>query len=248
MEIAMPYTQARYRQALLWYWLQQHRLQSEKTLLNNLVAYWKLNETSSTRFDSTSNNNDLTDNNTVGSVTGKIGNAADFNGTNYLSAPNNATFSPTGHFTITAWVRPQSSGSFAGIAGVWHFTSVNDRQWVLYLRNDSTVAFGVSANGVNDFTEFSPIVLSVGTWYLLAAGWDGSNIFLSINAGTPITTAFAGPIYSGATNPFEVGAYDGGANLIDGRIDEIGLWHRALTAEEIDLLFNSGSGLTYPFV
>jgi hypothetical protein len=249
MEIAMPYTQSRYKQALLWYWLQQHRFKSENTLLNSLVAYWKLDETSSTRFDSTSNNNDLTDNNTVGSATGKIGNAADFDGTNYLSAPNNATFSPTGHFTVTGWVRLQTILGNPGIAGVWHFTSVNDRQWILYVNGSSKYsAFSVSPDGINDTTLFSPPGLSVGTWYFLAAGWDGSNMFLSINAGTPETTAFSGPIYSGATNPFEVGAYDGGAAFMDGRIDEIGLWHRALTVSEISLLYNSGSGLTYPFV
>ncbi len=50
-------------------------------LLTDLKAHWKLNEASGARVDS-HGSNDLTDNNTVTQVAGKIGNAAQFTAAN----------------------------------------------------------------------------------------------------------------------------------------------------------------------
>jgi hypothetical protein len=33
----------------------------------------------------------------------------------------------------------------------------------------------------------------------------------------------------------------------DGLIDEVGIWSRVLTAAEIAILYNGGSGITFPF-
>ncbi|GAH87542.1 unnamed protein product, partial [marine sediment metagenome] len=35
---------------------------------------------------------------------------------------------------------------------------------------------------------------------------------------------------------------------VDATIDEVGIWNRSLTAEEISDLYNEGNGLAYPFV
>jgi hypothetical protein len=215
------------------------------SLLDNLVAYWKLDETSGPRIDSAGSNN-LADNGSVGSATGKVGNAADFDGTNYLSTPNNATFSPTSHFTVTAWVRPETTPSGdQGIAGVWQ-NSIGGRQWLLYLGNGDPALF-VSVNGSSNTAVFYPITLAASTWYFFAAGYDGSNIFISVNAGTLSTTSFVGPIWDSSTDLFYISTYDNATKFFTGRIDEIGLWHRALTPEEIAILYNGGAGTTFPF-
>src|SRR6185295_10218115 len=76
------------------------------TIPNNLVAYWKLDETSGSRSDSFGSNT-LTDNNTVGSTAGKVGNAAQFiqANTEYLSAADNAALSVADiDFTFAFWV------------------------------------------------------------------------------------------------------------------------------------------------
>lgn len=230
-----------------WYWVLTQRLKSggsspPSPLLNNLVAYWKLDETSGTRFDSTANSNDLTDNNSVGSVTGVVGNAADFDGTNYLSAPNDSAFNTTGEFTVTVWIYSTIVTGAQGVVGVWH---VGGRQWLI-VRQSSLLRFYCSSTGIN-FTYISSPV-PTNTWSFVAAGYDGSNIFISLNGGAMTTTPFTGPIYGASGQNLEVGAYFGGSYLFYGLIDEIGIWHRALTASEITQLYNSGNGLTYPFV
>ena len=55
---------------------------ASSTLSTGLLAFWKMAETSGTRYDETANNEDLTDNNTVSYATGKVGNAADFEASN----------------------------------------------------------------------------------------------------------------------------------------------------------------------
>lgn len=49
----------------------------DSTLLVGIFAHWPLDEESGTRYD-TVDSNHLTDNNTVGFASGKIGNAASF--------------------------------------------------------------------------------------------------------------------------------------------------------------------------
>ena len=44
---------------------------------------------------------------------------------------------------------------------------------------------------------------------------------------------------------FQFGA--GSTNYLEGKIDEVGVWNRALSADDVSLLYNSGYGRTYPF-
>ena len=49
-------------------------------------------------------------------------------------------------------------------------------------------------------------------------------------------------------NPLTLGARtDGGVGYLQGKMDECGIWNRVLGSGEIDTLWNSGVGITYPF-
>jgi hypothetical protein len=245
MEIAMPYTQARYKQALLWYWLQQHRFKSDNTLLNDIVAYWKLDETSSTRFDSVGSN-DLTDNGSVGSATGKIGNAASFDGTNYLQASNStfADFS-TESFSISLWLDASSSNTFAFNKRPGLSAPTREGYELLLVGGD--IRFRIQGNVLG--YEFLPV-------YSPPAGF--AHIVVVVNRSTEKTQLYGNGILQNDDDisgmgslsnsvAFSLASRDGGA-LMTGLIDEVGIWKRVLTPEEITDLYNSGSGLTYPFV
>jgi hypothetical protein len=59
----------------------------------NLIAWWSMDETSGTRFDS-HGTNALSDNGNVGTTTGVVGNAASFDGLDdYLSIADNLALS-----------------------------------------------------------------------------------------------------------------------------------------------------------
>ena len=59
------------------------------------------------------------------------------------------------------------------------------------------------------------------------------------------TDVIVGDIYSpGWPDQFIIGS-NGGDDFVQGMMDEVGVWNRALSPEEIALLYNSGSGLAY---
>src|SRR5438045_2871876 len=78
------------------------------TLLDSLVSHWTLNEASGTRVDS-HGSNDLTDNNTVASTTGKLGDAANVvrNNVEWLSSSSgDFALSSTEDWSFSIWIYP----------------------------------------------------------------------------------------------------------------------------------------------
>jgi len=219
------------------------------TLNNELVAYWKMDEASGTRSDSKSTNH-LTDNNTVTQAVGKVGYAGQYATANleYLSIADNAALSMGAGVTMTiaCWVYLDSKLSYMGLVSKWSAGDVEylldydvsvDRFIFFTQKLDNSGSINVIAN-----TFGSP---SISTWYFIVCRYNGTAINISVNNGTVDSAAFAFDIRDG-TAALELGRL-AAANYYSGRIDEVGIWKRALTAAEITELYNSGSGKAYPF-
>jgi hypothetical protein len=213
------------------------------SLLNNLVAYWKLDETSGPRIDSAGSNN-LTDNNSVGSAVGKVGNAALFDGSNYLTVTN-PTLNITGAISIAGWIyavnRTLRQHIFGGYAPLSPYSG-----------------YGVCIGPISSKYE----------WWSGSGGWKPSNTAIALNTWAHIaftlnstgtlnmylngsldrtTTSSAPGLYNGQR---ALGARsDGTRCLVSGTlVDEVCIWKdRVLTPTEIAILYNGGAGITFPF-
>ena len=209
-----------------------------------------MNEASGTRTDSHGTNH-LTDNNTVGSTTGKQGNAALFAlaSSEYLSIPDNASLSmwAGARMTVCTWVKLNSKTSpqiqefvakSGSTNGSWEYflryDGLNDRfEFVVTSDGTSTTQLEANAN-----TFGSP---SINTWYFLCGGYDGTNIWVSVNAGARDTVAYSADIYDGSSsNALQVGRYAGGSQYLNGALDEALIYKRSLNAGEISWLYNGG--------
>ena len=74
-------------------------------LLYNPIAFWHLEESSGNRIDATNNSYTLSEGDTsVGSAIGKIGNAANFNGTTSKFLTN-SSISVGSTFSISCWFK-----------------------------------------------------------------------------------------------------------------------------------------------
>lgn len=208
----------------------------------NLVACWSLDETSGTRADLYGSNN-LTDNNTVLYGTGKVSNAADFERDNseYLSGSNLSLTS----FTWNGWIKLESKTGFQFIANQWDYTN-NKMRWALAYDNSiDRFRLYISTNGsdtidviANNFG--SP---STNTWYFVTAAFSsGNQLSISVNAGTPDTTSTASTMYNGSVSFYMGTRTNTNLGYFDGMIDEAIIYSRVLTTDEIDWLYNSGSG------
>lgn len=205
----------------------------------DVVAYWKFDEASGTRFDSIGANN-LTDNNNVGQAVGKVGNAAQFvtSGSKYLSKSTSADVEMNGtSFTISCWVYLDTVPGGEDLITKW--TSSADQSFNLSI--NAGVPFFAVRNAANSATVevMSSVTLTTGTWYFIVAGLDIANniVFVQVNNGTRDTLANTGGIRNG-TSRFIIGARNDPTGFFNGRVDEVGIWKRILTTNELSVLYN----------
>lgn len=222
-------------------------------LIDGLISYWKLDEPSGTRADAHGGNS-LTDNNAVGSATGKINAAANFDGTNdYLNRADNADLSfADDAFTIAAWLSLDDLSAIRCAVGKWASDgAVATCEYALRFLNSAfrfnwRVGDGTNNSNVTANAAGPP---STGVLYFVAVWHDpaADQIGISVNAGTAETASHSTGVLDGAAS-FTLGRtgdFDG--QYWDGLIDEVGVWGRVLSSSEISQLYNSGAGLAYPF-
>ena len=219
--------------------------------LTNLVSVWELEEASGTRADAVvDSGNDLSDNNTVTQTTGKVGNCALFTGANleFLSKTSNASLQVSGSFSWAAWINMSTLLTFPLISK-WSSTgAAGDREYYLAYVHGYGFNFAIRDSG--DTTNYSVIhasgVASTGTWYFVTGVYDasGPNLHVNVNAGTRST--IAGPASPASSdNPLTFGVFDSGTDYIDGMLDQVVFFKRAITTGEETTLYNSGNGLSY---
>jgi len=225
---------------------------SSTTLLDGLVSWWELEESSSTRVDSHGSTN-LTDVNTVGSATGKIGTAAHFTGANNEELTNTAA--PSGmwggdkDWTISCWAYHDSTTFQVLMCLDGTLTSSSlTLDWMLYLVA-SKYRFYTSDGGFDyvEATTFGNI--STATWNHIVAWHDSAagSINICINDGATDTNSSIGtPTHKAGHDDIRLGRYGNSTSTMNGRIDEAAIWDRLLTADEITELYNSGDGIGYP--
>ncbi|MCL5264905.1 MAG: LamG domain-containing protein [Chloroflexi bacterium] len=215
-------------------------------LLNNLVAYWKLEEPSGTRVDAMGGGHDLTDNNTVGQAVGKIGNAASFVSANSESLSRSDVALAMGgrDYSMSLWFYASSWTTFPWFVTRWKSSIPIDGVYA-GVYTDGTYRFTGYAAGSVMFDVAGASPLSVSTWYHMVCvhDWVGKRAYVYLNnVSNSVTFAAA----SGDDEPFALG----GAlteHFTDGRIDEVGFWTRVLAPAEVAQLYNNGNGLPYPF-
>lgn len=232
--------------------------QPTMTLSDNLVSYWKLDETSGSAVDSVGTNTLTAINSPTGTL-GKIGNTRSFisGSTQYLTIGDNPSLSMGDiDFSISAWVNLDvlQNSTFVGK----YQTSTNNREYAIFYNATDHVpnnrfSFIVSPDGTVGYTTVDATTTSIttGTWYHLLARHDSinNNISLRVNGGTTTSVTHTTGVFDGNAN-FGIGCLNAlvsQAYLLSGEVDEVGLWKRYLTDAEGDQLYNSGNGLTYPF-
>lgn len=227
------------------------------SLLTNLVAWWSLDESSGTRVNNhNSGTHDLTDNNTVGSQSGLVGNEAVFVAANTesLSTAHHADLQilDTRDFSVAGWFTLESASdsnaeliskkAAGGNAGGWALRRDGTNEGVTFVARRAD-------NGQN--RALGPISVTYGTRFFFITQFTSATDELSFEinrSGTPTTGVLVGGQYASETGAFAIGAK--GATLtsllLDGAADEISIAHRLWTDEEKDRLYNSGSGMAYP--
>jgi hypothetical protein len=240
---------------ILWSYLSLEG--EESTLLTGLKGYWPLDESSGTTVvDATGTQNGTTN---ATPVTGRVGSARYLNDINdAISIAHNDAIIPSGAaFSVSMWFYLDSLPStVAGLEGYYLFNQLHtaspyephniqlksvNNLLSFTSRNTSSTSYSVANAGVvSDSAWHHIVVINRGNGQTLQMYIDGADV--STSAGT-----FTGTLFEAGSSTYFGHAYNSATQFMRGRIDECGIWGRALTSGEVAVLWNSGSGTTYPF-
>lgn len=226
-------------------------------LLNNLIAYWKLDEASGDALDAHTNGLTLTQVGAPGRAAGKIGTARSCSGGQNFER-NDDAFLSTGNvdFTISGWMYMTTVSANQGLLSRWG--GPTNREYTLYYNYDdhapnNRFTFAVSSNGTA-YQELNATTFgaaSINTWYHVIAWHDSANdeLGISIN-GITDTLSYSSGVFNSSSKTFAAILFTS-VYLLSGRLDEIGFWKSAaggggvLTAAQRTALYNAGAGLAY---
>ena len=179
---------------------------------------------------------------------GLVGQAFSFDGVNdYVNVPHNASlsFNSTGPMSFDLWVYRTSTSNGQHILSKRTGCGSDDMNYLLvYDRvfHNGLCFVGTDAGGNLICTTGGESDLPLNTWTHIAGTFDGNDLKLYINAelvGTK-TNAVMGPVNA---VPLTIGAMGGCVETypFGGLVDELEIFNRTLTAEEIAAIYNAGS-------
>jgi fibronectin type 3 domain-containing protein len=206
-------------------------------LPSGLVAGYSFNAGSGTSaVDSSGNANTGTLQGGTTWVTGKYGNAIQFDGVNgMVQVPSSTTLNVGGGFSLAAWVQPTATQS--------GWRTVMQRQVESYFLNASNSAGALFPAGGATIGSGQPVVsatsaMAVGVWTHLALTYDGSTVRLYVN-GVQVATKTSGGTVQSSTNPLWIGGNVPYGEFFKGLIDEAQVYNRGLSAAEVQTVMNT---------
>lgn len=222
-------------------------------LLTGLAAYWKMDEASGTRADSIGSST-LTDNNTVGSANGLIGNCASMVQSAYeylsLSGAQAEALVPIGHsWSVTGWVKhPNGFGAGSYVSGPmqWNINSggYNQRFLVLLYAQPPTGGWGWYVNAELGSGGAYQIEPTVGGWIFIALTWDSVSQIATFQVNGSADQTFAAAARPDIGVPCPITFPHTAYYYTDHQVDECSMWSRVLSRAERDRVYNAGSGLS----
>jgi hypothetical protein len=160
--------------------------------------------------------------------TGRFGKALTFNGAaDWVTVADGASLDLTTGMTLEAWVYPTAAADGTVIAK----ESADGVVYALYSSDNAPVPVAyVDAGGYRTVAGTSTLPLSA--WSHLAATYDGTTLRLFVN-GTLVSNSVVGSAILTSGGALRIGGNSLWGEYFQGRIDEVRIYNRALTAAEI---------------
>ena len=173
--------------------------------------------------------------NDTSNSTGKFGKGAVFNGSNsYITVPTLSGFTNY-NFTMSFWFNSTSTAA----------------QYFMDFRNPIYMEFGydVGSGAYNNTYSFiiytgtqyaihSSANLRDGNWHHIAVTYDGATLKMYIDNATPITSTPNDNTQYGHSSGNKIGASATGTAVMNGSIDQVRIFNKALSSSEVTTLYN----------
>jgi hypothetical protein len=222
-------------------------------LTNGLVGLWSfdgkdMNWGANKVLDRSGQGNDgtLYGMSTTSSPTnGKLGQALKFRGVSsgtYVNLGTSATLTPV-NFAVSAWVNA-GSGTYTGGYG---YVYSNARDCCTAGQNGinvfftSGILYAVIWNGGSAASVNSPVAVAQNSgWHHIVATYNGATLAVYVDGVLKNSASTALGVGTPATYTTNIGSmgYAPGVYTFDGKIDDVRLYNRAITATEVKQLYN----------
>jgi len=221
-----------------------YSVEAQKVATNGLVSYWTLDKdtVSGKVVKDIIGNNHGKINGSPKTVDGKVREALEFNGVDdFLDCGTDESLNLTKALTIETWIKPKEAGE----GGAKNAGPVCKAQsnWGWQLRYNapggSFMGFQFNAGGSVWITVEQK--LNPGEWYHIIGTFDGNEIKCYLN-GVEKSSAKI-PNINSSPDPFFIGQ-DGWVNVFNGVIDEVRMYNRALSKDEVVQNYNAKSQLS----
>lgn len=213
-------------------------------------SYIGFTPSSASDFSGLNNNGTYYGNAYITTTSAFIGNSLKLDGTgDWVVIDDNTDFQfdGNGYFTLSTWVNwdgQSSTNKFLSIGegdskpsvsiGVNAWTQ-NDRHIYFYVANSTTA---VSASS-------SDYILPYNEWVLITGVRDGTISRLYINGSLVSETSGDAQGMDLSAEHLDIGSQEEHDYLdFKGKLDEVAVWNRALSADEITTLYNGGTGMS----
>ncbi len=209
---------------------------SGREITDGLVGHWKFDEEiGTTAYDASGNENHGT---LVGGpewVDGKMGGALDFDGVdNYVNCGNDESLDITDTLTISLWAKvPAITGPnvFIGSGTDWQSA------YSFFIRESNQISFAFNDNGTRKY--YIHTVPEIDTsWHHFVASYNSGTEYVYLDNVKYIASSLDSSVARNF-NTVKIG-YVGGVSppRYDGLIDDVRIYNRVLSEEEIQDLYN----------
>ncbi|WP_346855974.1 LamG domain-containing protein [uncultured Draconibacterium sp.] len=216
-------------------------ISTAQNLQEGIVSVWELDETSgSVASDSYGANDGTIYGCTLNqsSVT-TLSTSYSFDGSDRVNVNGAASADYSQGASISLWIKPNIA-SYSWDGKIFDMGSSSANRITLAMKSSLKMYFGV---GQVNYASYATIS---SAWHHIVLKWERPNLILKLyidgslyysgTSGDPIIST-----YANIGNEYNNGA----SRYFQGGLDQVAIWNRALTSEEILQLYNSGNGLPY---
>ena len=199
---------------------------------DSLVGYWPFN----------GNANDESGNGNNGIVTGatlttdRFGNpnkAYRFDGNDLISISHSATLNMLDSLSFSVWVKPETLAGTRMIFGKSNYTTRTN--YLLRVKPNGYIQWEYDG-----YTDTDSVPLELNTWHHIVVTATGPGLIKRVYIDNQLikeTINSSGP-FGQITDPFTIGYASYGAEYFIGAIDDIRMYNKVLSINEIGSLFN----------
>jgi concanavalin A-like lectin/glucanase superfamily protein/uncharacterized protein DUF2341 len=210
------------------------------SLYGSTIALWNLDEGTGTKiYDSTSYSNDASLVNSPTWIDGISGKALNFvrSSSQYVNINSISSDFNSDKGSISLWANLNDYGSGVYETLIVLYANISNRIFIEHY-NDDTMRFYYAGGGV--YSEIKVDVSSYLGWHQFAISWDtDADMFKAFIDGVQVGSINSLPTFTGLLTESRIGGVIGYSEYFDGAIDEVVIYNKVISEDEVNELFYS---------